>query len=679
MEGKNMRKILSFISVLFIMIFILSCDVTPVDDPYGDGASFFENFETNKGGWSVLHDGYELYSAGQHKPDKDLYKYPFVQKGTVKRGNWSAQFGDVDNNEYSLFKIKVKVDELSHIDFFYKVDCEEKFDNFYFGVDADMQTISSTYKLKASGKVDWTRFKCELTVGEHTLLWVYKKDSMSSKGCDTAWVDDISVRKQLPEHDLKINTIGNGWVTKKLDGQVSYMTHYEEGTVITLEAEAGSGDSFTKWSGKGIPAEDVKKPSISITMGKSDMEIGAEFTGEVSPLDWLIMVYADGDCNLETQIWGDLNEMELGLHELSDSVRNNIRVVVLWDGIPQYEVDAPEGARLYELGPDSESNNLLSLATKDLTETKWWTGDEVDMSNGATLTAFLKWAKEVHPDYVNTMLILSDHGGGPRSRGGKLQRGIIWDDTAGEDHFLETKEFSQALDAAGFNGENKLSLLGLDACLMASVEEAYEHRTVADYYVASLQTEQGDGWEYDHWIPQITKGMTPAGLGTVLVESYRTNFINNSGGIMGESDDQTLSCTDLSKMDNLKTTIDALGKAIKDNNLVTNCKAKFEESTSFGGSWADLHEVGDFVSRLSSTAVSAEATAVTNAMKEAIVYSWADANKGNYFGPGSSTGKGLHLMGKISYPEDYFEYGPSILSFADGDWAELYNEWYPQS
>ncbi len=400
---------------------------------------------------------------------------------------------------------------------------------------------------------------------------------------------------------------------------------------------------------------------------------GGDTDGNTNGIEWLMMMYIGGDGNLEEALWEDLNEVELGLHKLDEGVRNRIEVVALWDGIEGYTDASPEGTKLYELGTDRELNTRVSSNTKDLTESKWWTGDEVDMSDGATLTAFMDWAKERYPNPTKTMLVLSDHGGGPRNKDGKPPRGAIWDDTTGgSECFLETKELSKAISDAGFGGENKMSLLGFDVCLMASVEEFYEHRNVVEYCVASLQTEQADGWEYEDWIPQITKGMTPAELGTVIVKSYHDSFSGDP-----EMSDQTLSCTDLSKMDNLKTAIDALGKAITDNDLIGTAKGYFDSSTLFTGSWSYLHEVGDFASKLSSTAVSAEASAVANAMKEAIVYSWANSGKGNYYGAGSVTGRGLHLMGQMNYSNGTeFNYDTSIFSFADGDWADLYDIWF---
>ncbi len=620
--------------------------------------TFYEDFEQNDGKWSTKYT-YEL------SPEDSTDKKPFVQQTTVYAGEWSAQFGDIDDSEVSSFTMNVTLEKDSYLSFSYKVSSELNYDKLFFYVD-------DYIKLVESGDVDWKTYEGEIPSGEHTLKWTYEKDIVSDKGQDTAWVDNIVISDALPKHTLNINTTGYGNIIKRVDGDISQNVMYEEGTHITLEAVPGYGESFTKWGGADAPAGHLTDSIVEVVMGTSDMNIDAIFTGTYPDIEWLLMMYIGGDCNLEEFLWEDLNEMELGLYKLDEDVRSKVKIVALWDGIPGESDYPPVGAKLYELGPDSKLNTMISTNTQDLTASKWWEGNEIDMSDGANLTAFLNWVKENYTGYGYTMLMLSDHGGGARNRNTKPQKGAIWDDTTGGDeYFLETKEITQAITSAGFTGDHKLSILGFDACLMASVEEAYEHRTVADYYVASLQTEQGDGWEYNHWIPQITKGMSPIELGTLIVKSYHDNFTYIS--------DQTLSCTDLSRMDALKTAIDELGKDIKDKDLVQDCKANFEKSISFDGGWAYLYEVGDFVSRLSSTTVSIKANAIVDAMKSAIVYSWAGSVKGNYYGPGSVTGMGLHLMGEkcdtLEVPE--FEYDESVFSFANGSWADLYNEWYP--
>jgi len=429
-----------------------------------------------------------------------------------------------------------------------------------------------------------------------------------------------------------------------------------------------------------IKAIAYKADMADSTIASATYTIGSAPTGE-----WLIMMYMGGDTNLEAAMWGDVNEVEVGLYNLSSSVRAKTKVIVLWDGATGssssggYTSACPSGTVLYEMGTESSQNTSISANTINKSSSATWlSSGEVNMADGTVLTNFLSWCNTNYPGYTNHMLILSDHGGGQRNGG----RAAIWDDGAGGfTNVIYTMELQQAIANAGYSSSNKLAILGFDACLMAGVEEAYQHRNVAKYLVASLESEQGDGWEYNHWIPQITLGMTPAQLGTILVQSYRTNF--DSVG------DQTLSCTDLTQLAALKTAIDALAAAIVSTSNTSAAKTKFEASTTFDGTYTKLIEMGAFAANVRSlTGLSTYADAVISAMANAIVYSWADSSSGNYYGDGSTTKKGLHICGKTSGNDGSTAgifpswYSTTNLDFATtgstgvDTWKELLDTWY---
>ncbi len=155
---------------------------------------------------------------------------------------------------------------------------------------------------------------------------------------------------------------------------------------------------------------------------------------------WLIMMYMDGDCNLEPYLWEDMNEMEYGLGQMSSSTRDKVTIVALWDGNPSYSSGGSDGSKLYELGTDSSLDTSLDSSTTDLTSSGWFSS-EVNMGEGNTLTEFLDWANSNYTGYDNKMLVFSNHGGGARGIGGNGRggtRAVCWDDSNGGD-FLETK------------------------------------------------------------------------------------------------------------------------------------------------------------------------------------------------------------------------------------------------
>ncbi|MCD6488404.1 MAG: hypothetical protein J7K21_04185 [Desulfurococcales archaeon] len=104
---------------------------------------------------------------------------------------------------------------------------------------------------------------------------------------------------------------------------------------------------------------------------------------------------------------------------------------------------------------------------------------EVNTGDPDTLKSFIEFVVGNYPA-EHYMLIIWDHGGGPG--------GAAWDYSS-DDDYLTLKEIREAVEEAGVH----LDIIGFDACLMATIDAAYEFRNVADYLVASEETEPGHG------------------------------------------------------------------------------------------------------------------------------------------------------------------------------------------
>ena len=109
-----------------------------------------------------------------------------------------------------------------------------------------------------------------------------------------------------------------------------------------------------------------------------------------------------------------------------------------------------------------------------------------NMGSPNTLASFVKYGLE-NGGTDDNMLILWDHGGGP-------MLGYGLDEVYGD--ILTIDEIDSALQSAGIGGDNRLSLLGFDACLMGAVETANKLKDRAEYIVFSQETEPGFGWNY---------------------------------------------------------------------------------------------------------------------------------------------------------------------------------------
>lgn len=89
------------------------------------------------------------------------------------------------------------------------------------------------------------------------------------------------------------------------------------------------------------------------------------------------------------------------------------------------------------------------------------------------------------------------------------QRGIAYDDQAQD--FLDNIELKRVMTRIKRKLRRKIDILGMDACLMSMAEVAYQLRDVADYSVASEESEPGDGWPYDRILKALAAKptMTP--------------------------------------------------------------------------------------------------------------------------------------------------------------------------
>ena len=116
----------------------------------------------------------------------------------------------------------------------------------------------------------------------------------------------------------------------------------------------------------------------------------------------------------------------------------------------------------------------------------------VSMTKPATLTSFIKWCAEKYPANRN-MLIFWDHGGGSLS-------GYGYDQRFTSSGSMSLAGINTALKDAGV----KFDIIGFDACLMATAENALMLSNYADYLIASEETEPGLGWYYTGWLNELS-------------------------------------------------------------------------------------------------------------------------------------------------------------------------------
>jgi len=259
-----------------------------------------------------------------------------------------------------------------------------------------------------------------------------------------------------------------------------------------------------------------------------------------SVAEWTIMVYMDGDNDLEMNIVDDFAEMA------AIGSTNRIAVVALADtmtltkGTHWYCVD--EG----DVPIDVETGTH----TCDCEEFAGGCPGELNMGDGATLEYFMSTAAANAPA-DNYMLVLWDHGAS--------WYGVCEDWTSvltdGSYDVLTIDEISTALDTVSASAfqEGALKIIDFDACLMAGVEVAYEIRDLAEYMVAAITTIARPGFQWE-WLLEDINALTdisPRVLGETMVDSFMEFYSQCAGKGVGGYPYASLSLIDLSEVEDL--------------------------------------------------------------------------------------------------------------------------------
>jgi hypothetical protein len=133
-----------------------------------------------------------------------------------------------------------------------------------------------------------------------------------------------------------------------------------------------------------------------------------------------------------------------------------------------------------------------------------------------------------------------------------IQRGICFDDT--HKSYLSNQDLEHALAAIcseGLQGK-KLSIIGMDACLMAMVEVANICKKYAHIMVASEEVELGQGWRYDKALEPFLHGpVSKEAFAKQLVKSYYDTYSKITS-------DFTLSAVNLNKTQAIEDNINSV-------------------------------------------------------------------------------------------------------------------------
>lgn len=446
----------------------------------------------------------------------------------------------------------------------------------------------------------------------------------------------------------------------------------------------------------------------------------------VGTVDWTVMVYLDGDNDLESYAIDDFNEMERGVARAISSdntnINENLNIIVMFDRSAGYNASPTENygtnwsdTRCYRILPDASTGSYFNserLDDNDLTlngHTPYL--GEKNMGDPATLAGFLSYCRSNFPA-TRYALVLWDHGDGARAAFPGTDpvrsslKGVCSDTDNGED-MLYLDEIQQAVSTG--MGAETLDIIGFDACLMGTVEVAYEFRDLADYMVGSMYTLQGDGWDYEdifgHMNPNHQgfdeQTLSAVNFATLIVDSYQ-RFISSDQSLSGWG--ETMTAVDLSRIGSLIPRITTLAQTLAGHQ--TDAEAARDRSVYFYDIPGDAfyypyYDLYDLCTGLydtsSSTLVKDAAGDVQIALNNAVIKSFIDSGNG-FDSPYTGSGKGGLSIFFTQNSSDYqtqwwytdmdtntwepgFNYGNIDFCYSDSNgsvesWRELMEYWY---
>ncbi len=316
-----------------------------------------------------------------------------------------------------------------------------------------------------------------------------------------------------------------------------------------------SSDSGAFWSAESNADPTLKRPISLYVVGSNGFAYvgtrssiwtnGSIVVKEPIRKPWTILAYLNGDNNLDAAIYQAFNKLEIA------AANENIQIIALWD--------RRGNGNTIKYRVQSDQNPLL-LSSAYVEGENMWSQRELNMGSPTTLAAFIRDVRTSFPaDHY--FLTIVDHGGGwsisSLDDGAKRRwylggSGMSWDDTNGY-QYLSSNAMREVLEEAAGEG-GKFDIVMYDACLMGMVEEAYQIRNAADYFIAS-ESQNWASFPYDHYLQPVGQNTTARELGIHIVNIYHTSLSGYP---------RTMSVLDLSRMEAVRAALDSFSAALLD-------------------------------------------------------------------------------------------------------------------
>ena len=244
--------------------------------------------------------------------------------------------------------------------------------------------------------------------------------------------------------------------------------------------------------------------------------------------------------------------------------------------------------------------------------------DSVNSGDGQTLLNFISFAKQRYPA-ERYALILWNHGGGWR-----ISNKGIGEDWANQKDLIEIPELANALSQAGVH----FSLIGMDACRMATIEVAYEIRACGDVMVAS-QIDTWYSFPYRQFLQSLVQNptMDASSLAREIIDNY-----------VAAGTDRVLSAIELDRVEPLAQALSnhaslLMTRLRSNDSSFSPSSTKDDKDTIWGEDvYLDIYNYAQATLNNPNPAVSTSAQSILDCLQEAVDYLRANGTSQNQHG-----------------------------------------------
>ncbi len=374
--------------------------------------------------------------------------------------------------------------------------------------------------------------------------------------------------------------IGGGGLSSLLEGFTSFSgsntsTGWDKksntGTLDTKVA-AGARDKYTELKGSG-----KDKVTILVYMCGTDLE------------------------SRSGMATSDLNEMKKA------TLSSNVNLIIYTGGCSGWKTSGISNTvnQIYKI-----ENGRLNCLEENM--------GKKAMTNSSTLQEFLEYGKKNYKAN-RTMLIFWDHGGGSLS-------GYGYDEKYSGSGSMTLADIDKTLAKVNM----KFDIIGFDACLMATAENALMLSKYADYMVASEETEPGVGWYYTNWLTELSKNTSLSSLqiGKKIADDFVDECARSCAG-----QKTTLSVIDLAEFS--ATVPEELSDfALSTSDLICkNSYAQVAEARSGAREFASSNKIDQVdLIHLAYNMDTQDGTNLAKALLSAVKYNRTSSNMTNAYG-----------------------------------------------